>query len=440
MCGIMITKNTYMGQMQHRGIKTRMLHYAGMTLVHEHLPIQATIEDNSIIETKEAFILFNGELFDIPEIFENDLDLIKSIFDDPNIYLTDKVKKIMEYDGFYSFLVHYKMSGATYAFTDPLGKKQLYYSDEAIASEIRPLVNGYSMRYDKLFMAHTIKFGYVTDDRTPYNEIKRVLPNRVYKFNSNMDRIHIGDPLEKFEPAMSECPEGFLVNRQRELRDIIREAVRSRLVGHEKIGLLLSGGLDSSIIYHHIKELGAEVTTYCVDNEADLKYARMMDPDVYVIGRPMVHDEAIIAMEMPVDLGSMYAQYDLFASTGERVIITGDGADELFGGYKRTQTYDSQMSDIFEELPFYHNIRIDRMSMWHTKEARSPFMALNVVRYALGLPYEQRIDKLALREAYRGILPDEIVDRPKEPLKSDIVRGSDQIYYRSELVKKFKEI
>lgn len=426
----MITKNTYMGQMQHRGVKTRMAPYVGMTLVHEHLPIQATIEDNSIIETKEAFILFNGELFDIPEKFDNDLDLIKAIFDDPNTYLTDKVKNIMEYDGFYSFLVHYKMSGATYAFTDPLGKKQLYYSDEAIASEIRPLVNGYSMSYDKQFMAHTIKFGYVTDDRTPYNEVKRILPNRLYKFNSNMDLIHTGDPLEKFEP----------ITDRADLVSMIRDSVRKRLVGHEKIGLLLSGGLDSSIIYHHIKELGYEVTTYCVDNEDDLKHARMLDPNVKIIPRPVIHDEALVAMEMPVDLGSLYAQYDLFASVEETVILTGDGADELFGGYRRTQMYDSQYSDIFDELPFYHNIRIDRMSMWHTKEARSPFMAIDVVKYALGLPYEQRIDKLALREAYRGYLPDEIIDRAKEPLKSDIVRGSDPVHYRTMLVKKFKEM
>jgi len=441
MCGIMISKTAYRQQMSHRGIKTHVTSYSGLILVHEHLPIQTRLWNNPIIETRNHIILFNGELFDIPKEFDNDLDYIKSIWKDDSWDSTDQINRIFNTDGFYSFILYNKISKEIIVFTDPLGKKQLYYSDQGIASEIRGLYDS-SMTEDKLFIAHTIKFGYVTNDRTPYNEIKRLLPNKIYKFDKSLNLISASKSIYPIEPNkdINLFNPGY---RSEILREIIEQAVKNRLVGHEKIGLLLSGGLDSSIIYYHIKKLGYEVTTYCVDNEEDLKYAKMLDPNVITIDKWLInvsHKKALIAMEMPVDLGSMNAQFALFSKVKETVILTGDGADEIFGGYKRMNQYDSQYSDIFDELPFYHNIRLDRMSMWYTKEVRSPFMALDIVRYAMGLSYNDRIDKVALRRAYIGILPSSIVGRPKEPLKSDNIRKTDPIKYRSNLIKQFEEL
>jgi len=442
MCGIMITKGSYKGQMKHRGIKTHKKNIQELDFIHEHLPIQSTIKDNPIIETKNHIILFNGELFDIPKEFDNDLDFIRSIWKDDFWDNTDQINRIFNTDGFYSFILYNKISKEITVFTDPLGKKQLYYSDSSIASEIRGLYDP-SMTEDKLFTAHTIKFGYVTNDRTPYNEIKRLLPNRIYKFDKSLNLISASKPIYPIEPNddISLFNPGY---RSEIVSKIIEQAVKNRVDGHEKIGLLLSGGLDSSIIYYHVKKLGYEVTTYCVDNEDDLKYAKMLDPNVVTIPKGLDFIDRVFTplevMEMPVDLGSMNAQFALFAKVKETVILTGDGADEIFGGYKRMNQYDSQYSDIFDELPFYHNIRLDRMSMWYTKEVRSPFMALDIVKYAMGLPYNDRINKAALRRTYIGILPSSIVNRPKEPLKSDSVRKTDPIEYRSNLVKQFKEL
>lgn len=420
MCGIMVTTKRYDDSMSHRGTRMRKLIDGKLTFIHEHLPIQAPSGFNSIIETSKFIILFNGELF--LDEYENDLKYIKHVFGFCNT-VEEAIEQIINIDGFYAFIVHDIENGNVYAFTDPLGKKQLYYDFNSIASELRPLHKG-AVNYHHL--AKTIKFGYVTDDTTPYLTVLRVLPNRLYTFDRNLNLKNI----------KNKRLYDFKRGRDESLYELMQEAVSNRLKGYESVGLLLSGGLDSSIIYHHIINQRKEVNTYCVDNLSDLHYAKMMDSNVKSV-KIQYNDKALAAMEMPLDLGSMYPQYDLFSKVDETVVLTGDGADEVFGGYRRMKQYDSQLSDIFDELPFYHNIRIDRMSMIHTKEARSPFMSLKVVEYGLGLWYEQRVNKQHLRDTYEGILPDEIIQRGKEPLKTDVIREKDDVEYRSELVEKW---
>ena len=422
MCGIRVSKTPYNGEMQHRGIKTYNFVIGKNHLTHEHLPIQSLLSDNPVIETKNHFVLFNGELF--VEGYDNDLDYLRDLFTKYQAY--EAIEEIFKQDGFYSIIVYHKNLDLIQCFTDPLGKKQLYYSKDTIASEIRAIDE---TSIDRLFLSRTIKNGYVTDDSTPYMNIKRIMPNCLYSFNKNFDLINVETQMFKFFPVLGGTED---------LYSLIDQSVKNRLKGHENVGLLLSGGLDSSIIHHHAKDFIS--SNYCVDNLDDFKYAKLLDKDLKLINFDTTGDEALHHMEMPVDLGSMYQQLALFKNVEERVILTGDGADELFGGYKRIFTYDSQLSDVFDELPFYHNIRLDRMSMANTIEARSPFMSLPVVQFALGLPHIDRINKQFLRDTYKDVLHDAIVNRPKEPLKSTDIRETDPIKYRSKLVKKWLKL
>ena len=111
-------------------------------------------------------------------------------------------------------------------------------------------------------------------------------------------------------------------------------------------------------------------------------------------------------------------------------------SDLLFSGYRRALIYDSQKSDVFQELPFYHLVRIDRMSMNFTIECRNPFLSHDLIRRALTLPWEDRIGKKILKKEFRGLIPDEIINRKKIPLKIKKIR-EDEFKYRNDLIKDY---
>ena len=350
--------------------------------------------------------LFVGEIFNYAD-FDYDTDIecaIEEFWDSDDLF-----SRFHNFDGFWSFVTMY--DGHIIAATDYLAQKPVYYRTdiEALASEIDVLARLAPVTRDEVFMSNTLKWGYSPDARTPWNEIRQVPPGHYYYRGSVHPYWH-----------WSMVPYSDLGT------DLTR-ATELRLGGQRDVAVLLSGGLDSTIIHNIItRELGRSVTAIHVDN-GERDYAHLVNPDAVQVTLDSVTDhEAVIVHQSPVDLGSVKPQIAMakkLRELGFYAVLTGDGADELFGGYPRAAEYDSQASDMFGELPYYHMPKIDRTMMRYTVETRSPFLAPSVCVHAMNTPYiERNGEKKVLKNTFGDLVPQPILDRDKRALKTDAIR------------------
>jgi asparagine synthase (glutamine-hydrolysing) len=227
-------------------------------------------------------------------------------------------------------------------------------------------------------------------------------------------------------------------------REILVESVRRQMMGDVPVGVFLSGGLDSAIIAaiaaRHLEEQGERLQTFAVGTEgsADLLAARVVARHLGTEHRERVYDsgEAVRAVPAvvraiehfdPSLVRSAVPNFLLAEMTAEhvKVVLTGEGADELFAGYDYLRGFEDAVSLQGELMRTVHSLhslnlqRCDRVTMAHGLEARVPFLDRQVIAFAFGLPMAWKLsapgelEKRLLRRAFAGWLPDEILWRVK---------------------------
>lgn len=466
MCGILVAKRPSEERVlsiAHRGIEHSVVYKDDLCLVHHRLPIQTLDGDNwsqPIQIGEDRWLLFNGEIFNYGD-FESDTAYLQNLFSSFDFGGVGMLQALYEphvvsWDGFWAIVLVDTNKREVYAFTDPLGKKCLYKNDRGeVCSEIKGLYEKDEfMNLDKSFFSGIVKFGYLPTNQTPYDNIKKLDPNRFYRWSLDHPiKMEVSDPYYNF----NSFDQGLVDYEQRMdwLWNKMESSVQARLLSKNyPTSLLLSGGLDSSIIAGLLLKLGADVDFYSISNGEDEQYVKDCEYYWNVESKRLKYDidleseegkRGLIDIyktwnESPVDMGSVVPQYHLFDAikkgSNTRIVISGDGADELFGGYRRINEYDSQQSDIFHELTSYHLPRLDKLSMAHTLELRSPFLNHDIVRFALSLPFEERKNKKILKDTFKGLVPDSVIERSKLALKNTKI-VEDQIAYRKEIVKLF---
>jgi len=466
MCGILVAKRPSeerIKSISHRGIEHNVVYKDDLCLVHHRLPIQ-TVDGDSWSQPiqigENRWLLFNGEIFNYGD-YESDTAYLQSLFSTFQFGGVGMLQAlydphIISWDGFWAIVLVDTDKRELYAFTDPLGKKCLYRNDKGeICSEIKGLYEKDEIvRSDSSFFSGVIKFGYLTTNQTPILNIKKLEPNRFYHWSfDNPSKIEVTEPYYNFhffDAGLKDYDD-----RCDWLFQKLEKSVENRLLSKNyPTSLLLSGGLDSSIIAGILLKLGADVDFYSISNGEDENYVRDCEYYWDVESKRLNYNidldsesgkKELIEIykkwnESPVDMGSVVPQYHLFDAikkgTNTRIVISGDGADELFGGYRRINEYDSQQSDIFHELTYYHLPRLDKLSMAHTLELRNPFLNHDIVRFAISLPFKERKNKQILKDTFKGLVPDSVIERSKLALKNQKI-VEDQISYRKDIVKLF---
>jgi asparagine synthetase B (glutamine-hydrolysing) len=434
MCG-MIAARTHLDlkveieQMMYRGEGPGHIGYARqltfnrgyIQMAHISLPF-VTTKDNTHIQPHrndhgDPAGMFVGEIFNYKELgYDNDIECINEMFNMPG-----GVRNFISFDGFWSYItVHLdRLMGIV----DHLGIKPLYYRTdmEAIASEpdILLALDEFDLRPNEIFLSNTMKWGYDPTPRSPWQNIRQVPPGHYVIYDKNGEN-----------PTVHQYYDYDYARVSLNLRFLLPLIVKRWMGGFRKVPILLSGGLDSTIIYKLMKQVHeGPIDVIHVENHENEYVDLVLDPDdnIHTVTLDDVSDEEALRIhQTPVDLGSVKPQIAMarkLKQLGYKAVMTGDGADELFGGYRRAQEYDSQMSDIFCELPYYHLPRLDRTLMRETIECRSPFLSPLVLSQALYVPYDKRTSKQVLKEEFADIVPQKILERDKFPLKTDQIRN-----------------
>ncbi|MBP3737281.1 MAG: asparagine synthase B [Lachnospiraceae bacterium] len=249
------------------------------------------------------------------------------------------------------------------------------------------------------------------------------------------------------------------------IREKLIEGVKKRLVSDAKVGFLLSGGLDSSLVCAiAARESAAPIETFAIgmsEDAIDLKYARQVaehigshHTEVFMTPEEVISSlEEVIHLLGTFDITTIRASIGMYLvcraiheRTDIRVILTGEISDELFG-YKYTDfapsaaAFQEEAQKRIRELHMYDVLRADRCISVNSLEARVPFGDLDFASYVMALDPEMKINrygkgKYLLRHAFEGLeyLPERILWREKAAF-SDAV-GHSMVDYLKEYAQK----
>lgn len=386
-------------------------------LGHRRLSIMDPEGGNQPIynENKDKAIIANGEIYNYPLLFPNlserhrfsttsDTEAVLHLYEDRG----DDVVEAL--DGMYAFVI--ADGSDVFAARDPIGIKPLYYGDKdgtlVFASELKAFPRGVT-------------------------RVKEFLPGTFYRSSTGFKTFYTVPDVPVKKASVSEYIE--------ELRETLEKAVVKRLMSDVPLGAFLSGGLDSSLIAALAKKHMDELHTFSVGVEGsrDLEAARLVSRHLGTIHHEYVITEQEVKEKLP-EIVYYLESYDQdlvrsaipcfftsrLAADHVKVILTGEGADELFGGYtyyKDIASHDTLHTELRRSVASLHNInlqRVDRMTMAHSIEGRVPFLDLTMIRLGQLIPSELKLvgspptEKWILRKAFEDLLPDEIVWRAKE--------------------------
>ena len=228
---------------------------------------------------------------------------------------------------------------------------------------------------------------------------------------------------------------------KRVVRELLMEATEKRLKDNAVGGILLSGGLDSSLIAYMAHEIQPDIECFTVSMEKgqDLPLAKDVAKYLDIKHHILMFGEEEIKEILPLAIHhqEMYEESCVhgaianflagrFVSPHTKVVLTGEGADEFFAGYDgqfRQGSNPEEVAGIVDNLiNVAHNTalqRLDRLNAANCYESRTPFLDAKVMDFSLKIPMqykihgEEQVGKWIVRQAFEGCLPDHIIYQTK---------------------------
>jgi asparagine synthase (glutamine-hydrolysing) len=305
------------------------------------------------------FIVFNGEIYNYLNI-RNQLSSEGFVFkthSDTEVVLKSYIKWgfdcVNYFSGMFAFAIYDAYSNNVFIARDRAGEKPLFYSIEnntlSFSSELKPLVKNSSSsnNIDINSLNFYLMMGYVPNEYCIFSGYKKLPPAHalLYDIKSSSTKIWKYWTLPTYSNEFDNLEEDEFVS---EINTLLEKSIKQQLCADVPVGVLLSGGVDSSLVTAIASKLTDKVKTFSVRfpgfNKFDeTPHARLIanhfktdhielnaediTPDI-ILHLATQYDEPIIDSSMiPTFLVSQLVRQHC------KVVLGGDGADELFGGY-----------------------------------------------------------------------------------------------------------
>lgn len=450
-------------------------------------------------------IIFNGEIYNMNELKKHLIDLgfhFSSQSDSEVLlvcFIAYREKCLNMLDGIFSFVIYY--DDQIFACRDHLGVKPLYYylkeNDLIIASEIKAILMYLGKCVvDKTGIKELLGLGpSLSPGKTLYKDISSLRPAHYLFYDGNDCIIDRYWGLQK-KPHLKSYEETV-----QDVRYLVNQSIQRQLLSDVPISCMLSGGLDSSIITALSSQYVNNISTYSIDYLDQEKYFKPYDYQLtrdsdYIdemVERYHSHHnnvvlsqknliiflkQSMIARDAPgmADIDSSFLLFCKEIKRHHKVVLSGECADEIFGGYPwfykkelysldtfpwirdidqrldllnenikklnikdyvQNQYYqtlqeidylDQSFYDTNKRKMIYLNVewfmqtlltRSDSQSMYSAVELRVPFASKDLIEYMYNVPwsymYKDQQEKSVLRDAFKDFLPKDIYNRKKNP-------------------------
>ena len=309
-------------------------------------------------EDGTVWVVFNGEIYNFPELRDDliraghhfrtnsDTEVLVHLHEQ---YGTGGIAKLR---GMFAYALWDSRDRSLLLVRDRFGKKPLYFADVDglyFGSELKCLrAAGVPLELDREALQLYFIFNYIPDPWSPYRAIRKLAPGAWLRCDS-AGRITQGRYWTLPPPSATPAPEWNEPSARHRLRCAFDEAVRMRLISDVPLGAFLSGGIDSSsVVASMALQTSEPVKTFSIGFDEpefnELPLARLLafqyGTDHHeIVVRPDSIDlvsKLVLHFDEPFADSSAIPTYLVseFAAQHVKVVLTGDGGDELFAGYQ----------------------------------------------------------------------------------------------------------
>uniref|UniRef100_A0A6C0EUI3 asparagine synthase (glutamine-hydrolyzing) n=1 Tax=viral metagenome TaxID=1070528 RepID=A0A6C0EUI3_9ZZZZ len=405
-----------------------------------------TSAGNQPFHYNNYILVCNGEIYNYKELIAK-YNLVLTTGSDceviVHLYHLIGNKCLDELDGEFAFIIYNKINKSLFVARDPYGVRPLYMSytnnSFCFCSDIEPM---------KCATLSNLK------QFTPGTYMILVKNNNYY--------INESVYYPKFKGILNTTISQHMYN----IYDLLCKAVIKRVNNTERpVACLLSGGLDSSLVAaiaaRHYLEKGLTLETYSIglNGSEDLKYAAIVAKHINSKHTEIICSEEDFINSIPQVIKDIesYDTTSVRASVGNwnvgkyikensnaKVVLNGDGADELMGGYMyfhkcpSSTEFDIECKRLLKNIHYFDVLRSDKCISSHGLEPRTPYLDFDFVSYYLRIPpnirnHVGKCEKYLIREAFNliapSLLPKEILFRKKEAF-SDGVSSLNNSWYQ----------